>query len=252
MTSTSDVWIDSVNNNTQRLQWIHCNRCFEIYSKKEHQFLLFACNHIACENCCPAQLVTESMPTYKCPICAKIVRGRIINNTLPQQIKILFHPEPWLKDLPTIRITEFQERHRAHFLRGMDRISQNIKELQEKLEIERSNAKSIFYELESMRNERRKTESQIRQLIKKRKSIEAAACQPKSQKPAHFSTDGSVASTLLQCGDSIRPRYLRPILSTTQQSKNVPPFVTLGMRMPNPSAANVISFAQNSEHAFHL
>lgn len=90
--------------------WIHCNCCFEHYVNEKAVFFLLACQHVICEKCVTASLgrIPGDAPTYVCPICQKMVRGRQINNALPSNLKGMFHPAPWHDGLPHDLIDSFQ------------------------------------------------------------------------------------------------------------------------------------------------
>lgn len=94
--------------------WIHCNCCFEHYVNDKTVIFLLACQHVICEKCVTASLgrIPGDAPTYVCPICQKMVRGRQVNNALPSNLKGMFHPAPWHDGLPHDLIDSFQ---RANF-----------------------------------------------------------------------------------------------------------------------------------------
>lgn len=107
------------------LEWIHCNRCNELYIKKKRKFYLLAgCHHVTCEQCTPLiqQTAVNGPPCYKCSLCLKAVRACQLDNSMPTHLKELFHPEPYKEGLNNAHILQFQERHRQRFFGHIDRI----------------------------------------------------------------------------------------------------------------------------------
>lgn len=100
----------SIDMETAKKLWIHCNRCYELFIGKKIIFFMLACQHVICEKCVTATMghTPVDAPVFMCPICRKRVRGRQVNNTLPTSLKEMFHPEPWIDGLPYDRVYKFQ------------------------------------------------------------------------------------------------------------------------------------------------
>lgn len=114
------------------IHWIHCNICYKQYIKKEQLFYLLACHHVIC-NLCLSEVpqMINGPRVYRCGMCQKITKACEINNTMPKNLKELFHPEPYIDGLNHFQIMMFQTDHRRRFLEHQDtKVSVlNLKEL---------------------------------------------------------------------------------------------------------------------------
>lgn len=95
--------------------WIHCNRCCEQFVHKKSTFFLLACHHVSCDKCvrvCAGRTPSDAS-VYECPICHSNVRGRQVNNGMPNSFKQFFHPAAYT--LSNDFIASFQMANQRHF-----------------------------------------------------------------------------------------------------------------------------------------
>ncbi|ALC48922.1 CG2709, partial [Drosophila busckii] len=106
----------TINMAVARKLWIHCNRCFTHFVNRQSIMFLLACKHVICEKCVAANLgrTPSDAPTYKCPMCQQLVRGRQLGNSMPSNLKDMFHPQPWLDGIHHDVVDTFQRANCDH------------------------------------------------------------------------------------------------------------------------------------------
>ncbi|XP_075164393.1 RING finger protein vilya-like [Haematobia irritans] len=138
------------------IHWIHCNKCYKMYIRKEVRFYVLACRHVLCNSCIiELDQLSNGPRIYECTICKEIARACEINNTMPKQLKNLFHPKPYMDGLDTYNILRFQQAQRQRFMEHMDRLEIQKKLMnQENAEIKET-ARHLFQYYEEVKAERR-------------------------------------------------------------------------------------------------
>ncbi|XP_034489978.1 RING finger protein vilya [Drosophila innubila] len=151
---------------TARKLWIHCNSCFVHFIDKKNILFLLACQHVICEKCVTANLgrTPSDAPTYTCPMCKKQVRGRQVNNSLPTNLKDMFHPEPWIDGLAHDFITSFQKAHFKSLDMHIARKERATNKLDKDLELAEKICRKHYLENHRLRMERKQLEFQLQKV----------------------------------------------------------------------------------------
>ncbi|XP_017151298.1 RING finger protein vilya isoform X1 [Drosophila miranda] len=222
--------------------WIHCNRCFDQFALKRHMFFLLACQHVSCEKCVKACLgrTPSDAPIYTCPICHKNVRGRQINNSMPNNLKRLFHPEPW--NLALDFVETFQRTNQKHFNKYKEKKEKIMDKLDKDIELAQLVCQKHFHEQQTLRVERRKLTLRMRQIklqVAKQKEAERRFLMSKRRRSMEEHT-GPASVLAIDPLDSRAPTCFRN-------------------RMPPPQSAaaenrrqQITSFAHESNNSFDL
>ncbi|XP_020805326.1 RING finger protein vilya [Drosophila serrata] len=164
--------------------WIHCNRCCEQYVQKKSKFFLLACHHVTCEKCvsvCAGRTPSDA-PVYECPVCHNKVRGRQVNNTMPNSFKLFFHPEPF--NLNNEFIATFQMANHRHFDRFKEKKGAKLHKLTKDIDLAKSICQKRYFNLEIMRVERKKLTQRIRQI-----KIQVAKQREEKERERRIATD---------------------------------------------------------------
>ncbi|BFG00738.1 RING finger protein vilya [Drosophila madeirensis] len=218
--------------------WIHCNRCFEQFAIKRHVFFLLACQHVSCEKCvksCLGRTPSDAL-IYTCPVCHKSVRGRQVNNAMPNNLKRMFHPEPW--NLALDHIEKFQQTNQKHFDKYKEKKEKELDKLDKDIQLAKSVCQQHFREQQMLRVERRKLAMRVRQIklqmVKKKEAERFYISQRRrSKEDRQGSTLGSRAS----------PSFRKPMPPPQSMQATI-------------DAANrrqqITSFLQDSNNSFDL
>lgn len=164
-------------NYDQPLNWIHCNRCYHLYILKDRRFILFACEHINCENCAPKKSQPDGRPhsimnSYKCLDCKRFTKGREINSNMDANTKILFHPQPYLPDLPYDRIWTFQNKHREHLDKYLEKEVKELNFYKEKRQKCQEEAAKYYQEYNKLKRDYAILKRKTCLIVKQRKELE--------------------------------------------------------------------------------
>ncbi|XP_017872232.1 PREDICTED: RING finger protein vilya [Drosophila arizonae] len=164
--------------------WIHCNSCFEHYVNEKTVIFLLACQHVICEKCVTASLgrIPGDAPTYVCPICQKMVRGRQVNNALPSNLKGMFHPAPWHDGLPHDLIDSFQRANFKNLEKFILKKEKEEQKLDKDLLLARGVCQKQYLEQHRLRRMLRELKFRVRKIsqqvkIKKRKLAQSRRAQ---------------------------------------------------------------------------
>ncbi|XP_016981158.1 RING finger protein vilya [Drosophila rhopaloa] len=144
--------------------WIHCNCCCELFATKKSVFFLLACHHVSCERCIKvaAGRTPSDAPIFGCPTCKQSVRGRQVNNAMPNNFKHLFHPEPY--GLTNDFVEKFQRGNHRHFDKHKEKKENEIDKLYTDIDLVKSVCQKRFLELQMIRMERKRMVQRSRQL----------------------------------------------------------------------------------------
>ncbi|EDV45675.1 RING finger protein vilya [Drosophila erecta] len=146
---------EAVEPNARKL-WIHCNSCCVLFCDKQHAFFLLACHHVFCERCIKvsAGRTPSDAPIFECPTCRRSVRGRQVNNSMPNHFKQLFHPEPFT--VGNDFVETFQRGNHRHFDKYKERKEMEMEKLCKDIEVAKSVCQKRFLEAQMLRVERKK------------------------------------------------------------------------------------------------
>ncbi|XP_017054830.1 RING finger protein vilya [Drosophila ficusphila] len=215
--------------------WIHCNCCCALYAEKKCDFFLLACHHVCCERCVKvvAGRTPSDAPIFECRTCKRSVRGRQVNNAMPNNFKQFFHPKPFT--LTNDFIEKFQRGNNHHFDRHKNKKEAEMYKLNRDIELAKSVCQKRLREVQMLNVERKKLVQRARQ-IKTQLEIKKAEIQRNSQ--AKMSRSLESQSHL---EDSVRGRNrLSPKNSGSRRSSN------------DFNRKHVTSFIHQPNHSFNL
>ncbi|XP_013114027.2 RING finger protein vilya-like isoform X1 [Stomoxys calcitrans] len=145
-----------MNSTEPYVHWIHCNKCYQLYIKKEVSFYLLACKHVICSLCAIELPQSINGPrAYKCPVCSQTTRACVIGNTMPKNLKDLFHPQPYLDGLDNYKIMSFQQEQRKKFFEHMYKLETRRTNLLQEIELAKQKTRQLFQNFEETKAERR-------------------------------------------------------------------------------------------------
>ncbi|XP_037928039.1 RING finger protein vilya-like [Teleopsis dalmanni] len=227
----------------KNVHWVHCHLCYELYIKRERTFFLHACDHVTCETCSTASptsvnSVTSVLSDRKCPVCEEVVSISEINNDMPQQMKKLFHPNPWQDEMPAFHVLQFQQKQQIHLYQGMIEIAHKIMAMEDEIAALRVDDKPNQDELDKLRLERKEQEREMCQIAKRPKTAETAMTEEVQQM-------GACSSATESGNGCVHDDPIGEQLGDIQPSGRSDQYIS------NPFEANVDSLKQPADSEFN-
>ncbi|KAL5279959.1 hypothetical protein ACFFRR_004148 [Megaselia abdita] len=145
----------------KNLFWIHCYKCFELFLKKKRQFFLCECRHIICGLC----LKRVDQKKAVCPICVKPNGFLLIENSMPKQFRMLFHPNPTSFKYIDWKIVLFQNDAQKHFSLGMLKMKVFLEQYKKNLIRSKMYAKKRYQYYKMLRGQRREEEQHYNSMV---------------------------------------------------------------------------------------
>ncbi|XP_052849338.1 RING finger protein vilya [Drosophila gunungcola] len=203
-TSTASSNAPQIEEPEAHKLWIHCNSCCELFCKKKSMFFLLACHHVSCERCVKvaAGRTPSDAPIYTCPVCKRSVRGRQVNNAMPNTFKNFFHPEPYA--LTNDFLEAFQRANHRHLDKHKEKKENEMDKVLKDIELVKSVCQKRYLEYQMLRVERRRMTERTRQLkvqLANEKAERQRIAQAKinrvmaSQKPTSSAPDRATSQT---------------------------------------------------------
>ncbi|XP_053687105.1 RING finger protein vilya [Sabethes cyaneus] len=94
------------------VQWIHCNLCYYLLSRKDRKFYTTSCLHVICKKC-----TINSNRGTMCPVCQRQgIRFAEICNSMDSKIKNMFNPSPATVLESAINTMNFQYKQKQHLI----------------------------------------------------------------------------------------------------------------------------------------
>ncbi|KAL9700395.1 hypothetical protein quinque_003836 [Culex quinquefasciatus] len=140
-------------------QWIHCNHCYYLFSRKDRKFYQTSCLHVLCRNC-----TVYTNRGQSCPICQRQgLKFHEIANEMDPKEKALYNPEPFKPIEAASKSIIFQMKQKKHLILQLGTTGEKLHKADQMEQQMRAKIVDYQRKFDKCREQRKSLQEAIRQ-----------------------------------------------------------------------------------------